>query len=70
MGKNNDKRKKIAYNVENLSGDLNSVVSTTEATGLIPSRPASADSANAYSEIYEVPVPEKYKEFKTPKKEN
>jgi hypothetical protein len=63
-------RDQTAENVEDMYGGLNSVVSTTEATGLIPSRPDSADSANAYSEIYGVPVPEKYKDFKDHKKKS
>lgn len=64
MEKRKKEQRAVAENVDDLYGALNSVVSTTESTGLMPSRPATADAANAYSEIYEIPVPEEYKDFK------
>lgn len=37
--------------------DLNTVASSTECTGLIPSAPATDEEAESYMDIYEIPKP-------------
>lgn len=37
--------------------DQNTVASSTECTGLIPTPPMSVDEAESYNEIYDIPQP-------------
>ena len=44
---------------EDLYFDLDSVASTTECTGLIPTPPESEAQAESYTDIYAIPRPDK-----------
>lgn len=49
----------FAFDMQN---EFNSVVSSTECTGLMPTPPQDYDEAEAYSEIYVVPKVENERE--------
>ena len=67
VGNDKKKRERSVEEIEEMFSSLNSVASYSEMTGLIPANPESKDSVKAYSEIYEIPVPNKPEEFKAPK---
>ena len=53
-----EKNKKIRPKSDNDKFfDSNIVVSSTECTGLMPPPPLSADEAESYTEIYDLPLP-------------
>ena len=55
-----DKRINRSYNQEILE-EADTVASTTECTGLIPTPPVSEDEAESYTKIYSIPKPDKGK---------
>lgn len=52
------KRKYDSYNQEILD-EIDTVASTTECTGLIPTPPVSEEEAESYTKIYTIPKPDK-----------
>jgi hypothetical protein len=50
-----DKQRKLKLKDEDTFFEDESVVSSTECTGLVQTPPTSVDEANSYSEIYDVP---------------
>lgn len=55
-----EKRSDHSYNQEILD-EVDTVASTTECTGLIPTPPVSEDEAESYTKIYSIPKPDKGK---------